>query len=111
MERVARRKRTRYELLADILQSSRGGAGKTALMYKANLSYEVLSKYLSFLLNNRFLEAREGHYFPSRRGLIYLERFANYQRSKHRVELSENKIQSILPGEERADPVTRRRTS
>jgi len=98
LQRILRRKRTRYELLADILANSRGGAGKTALMYRANLSYEVLTKYLSFLLENRFLEVRNGHFYPSRRGLIYLDRFAIYQRSKHRAEVSEYKIQSILPG-------------
>ncbi len=76
-------------------------------MYKANLSYEVLTKYLDYLLEYRFLVPREGHYFLSRRGLIYLERFANYQRSKQRVELSENKIKSILPGDPSNPTLTR----
>jgi predicted transcriptional regulator len=97
LEKVPRRKRTRYELLADLLQCSKGGARKTALMYRANLSHELLNKYLAFLMKNRFLERRGVYFFPSQRGIIYLQRFANYQRNKNRTVRSEEKIESILP--------------
>jgi predicted transcriptional regulator len=97
LEKPTRRNRTRYELLADLLISSKGGAKKTALMYRANLSFELLNKYLSFLVENGFLERKEGYFFPSQRGLTYLHRFARYQHDKHEMIRSEERIQSILP--------------
>jgi len=65
-------------------------------MFRANLSFTLLSKYLAFLMQNGFLERRDGIYFPSPRGLIYLHRFARYQRAKSDVTKSEEKVRSIL---------------
>lgn len=96
MERIPRRKRTRYELLADLLQSSKGGVRKTAMMYRANLSHKVLNKYLSLLIENGLIEKKGGYFFLSRRGVAYLRRFALYQHNKNEMSRSEEKIQSIL---------------
>ena len=42
------RRRSNIEVIADILRL--GEAGKTEIMYSANMSYFQLQKYLSFLL-------------------------------------------------------------
>jgi len=42
------RRRSSIEVIADILRL--GEAGKTEIMYSANMSYFQLQKYLSFLL-------------------------------------------------------------
>ena len=42
------RKRSSIEIIADMLRL--GEAGKTEMMYSANMSYFQLSKYLNFLL-------------------------------------------------------------
>jgi predicted transcriptional regulator len=41
--------RTRVEILASILKVASGGALKTHIMYKANLSHRQLERYLGFL--------------------------------------------------------------
>jgi predicted transcriptional regulator len=96
LEAAPRHKRTKYELLAALLESSKGGCRKTTLMFRANLSFTLLNKYLSFLIENGFLEREDGIFFPSPRGLTYLHRFARYQRAKSDVTKSEEKVRSIL---------------
>ncbi len=43
------RRRSSMEVIADMLRL--GEAGKTEIMYSANMSYSQLQKYLSFLLH------------------------------------------------------------
>jgi predicted transcriptional regulator len=95
-DRAGRRKRNRYELLADLLQSSKGGARKTNLMFRANLSFVLLNKYLNFLLEKGFLESKDGFFFPTREGLTYLQRFARYSRARDSMKRSEEKVVSSL---------------
>ena len=47
-------KRSRIEVMADILRL--GEAGKTQIMFQANLSYVQLQKYLRYLTGEGFLE-------------------------------------------------------
>ena len=47
-------KRSRIEVMADILRL--GEAGKTEIMFKANLSYVQLKKYLRYLTDEGFLQ-------------------------------------------------------
>ena len=96
LDRLGRRKRTRYELLADLLQSSKGGAKKTNLMFRANLSFDLLNKYLKFLLDNGLLEMKDDLFFPTHAGLVYLQRFARYCRARDHMMRSEEKVQSSL---------------
>ena len=48
--------RTRIEILASILKVAQGGALKTHIMYKANLSHKQLTKYLQFVIGNQLLQ-------------------------------------------------------
>ncbi|MDA4123946.1 MAG: winged helix-turn-helix domain-containing protein [Thaumarchaeota archaeon] len=92
----SRRKRNSYELLAEMLISSRGGARKTTIMFRANLSFQLLTKYLTILLTNGFLEFEDGFFRPSPKGLSFLRRFAKYQRAKNDVRKSEELVRSYL---------------
>ncbi len=47
-------KRSRIEVMADILRL--GEAGKTQIMFEANLSYIQLQKYLRYLTEGGFLQ-------------------------------------------------------
>ena len=49
-------RRSSVEVIADILRL--GEAGKTEIMYSANMSYRQLQRYLSFLTREEFLERR-----------------------------------------------------
>jgi predicted transcriptional regulator len=55
MENVNRR-RDRHEIVAEILETAKGGAIKTNIMYKARLSFGQLSEYLPMLVEKGFLE-------------------------------------------------------
>ncbi len=45
-------RRSNIEIIADMLRVGENGAGKTEIMYSANMSYSQLQKYLSFLLSH-----------------------------------------------------------
>jgi len=48
------RRRSSIEVIADMLRL--GEAGKTEMMYSANMSYFQLQKYLNFLLQQRLID-------------------------------------------------------
>jgi len=49
-------RRDRHDIVAEILETARGGAIKTHIMYKARLSYGQLNDYLTSLVESGFLE-------------------------------------------------------
>jgi predicted transcriptional regulator len=48
-------RRSNIEIIADMLRVGENGAGKTEIMYSANMSYAQIQKYLGFLLNRGFI--------------------------------------------------------
>lgn len=55
-ERISANHRGNFDIIADILDASYGGAGKTSLMYRCNLSFKQLKGYSRFLLGNGMLQ-------------------------------------------------------
>jgi predicted transcriptional regulator len=55
MER-ARRRRSRIEVICDILSEALGGANKTRLMYHCNLNFMRFNRYLQELLDAGLIE-------------------------------------------------------
>ena len=57
-----------------MLDSARGGASKTKIMYKAYLSYSQLVEYMTYLQKNRLIAQVEGTdlYRPTEKGLVFL---------------------------------------
>ena len=49
------RRRSNVEIMADMLRVGENGAGKTEIMYSANMSYSQIQKYLGFLLSHGFI--------------------------------------------------------
>ncbi len=49
------RRRSNIEIIADMLRVGKNGAGKTEIMYSANMSYAQIQKYLGFLLSHGFI--------------------------------------------------------
>ena len=55
-QRVAvSRRRSNIEIIADMLRVGENGAGKTEIMYSANMSYSQIQKYLEYLVNQGFV--------------------------------------------------------
>ena len=57
-----------------MLDSARGGATKTKIMYRAYLSYSQLVEYMIFLQKNKLIALKEGTdlYRPTEKGLKFL---------------------------------------
>ena len=53
------RRRSNIEIIAEMLKVGENGAGKTKIMYNANLSYTQIQKYLGFLLGEGFINKME----------------------------------------------------
>ena len=73
-------RRSNIEVMADILKL--GQAGKTEIMYSANMSYRQLQRYLEFLTQRGFIEiTKVGNpvttYKVNRRGLRLLKSIDN----------------------------------
>ena len=73
-------RRSNIEVIADILRL--GEAGKTEIMYSANMSYRQLQKYLEFLTQAGFIERVKLSnpvvtYKVTRRGLKLLRNIDN----------------------------------
>ena len=52
---AASRRRSNIEIIADMLRVGENGAGKTEIMYSANMSYTQIQKYLDYLVNQGFI--------------------------------------------------------
>jgi predicted transcriptional regulator len=52
---IMNRRRSNIEIIADMLRVGENGAGKTEIMYSANMSYAQVQKYLGFLLGHGFI--------------------------------------------------------
>lgn len=67
-------KRSSMEILQDIIRLAKSGQKKTRIMYGANLSYDMLNKYLEFLTVKGFLvlDAKTGRYGVTTAGHEFL---------------------------------------
>jgi len=50
------RRRSDIEIIADMLKVGENGAGKTEIMYSANMSYSQIQKYLGYLVSQGFID-------------------------------------------------------
>ncbi|HEY82258.1 MAG TPA: hypothetical protein G4O01_03095 [Dehalococcoidia bacterium] len=50
------RRRSDIEIIADMLTVGENGAGKTEIMYSANMSYSQIQKYLGYLVAQGFID-------------------------------------------------------
>ena len=50
------RRRSNIEIIAEMLKIGENGAGKTKIMYNANLSYSQIQKYLGYLISQGFVD-------------------------------------------------------
>lgn len=79
---ISNNHRGNLDIIADILGASDGGAKKTYLMYRCNLSFKQLKSYSSFLLGNGLLhlakeETDNGMLQITRKGKEFLRAYKN----------------------------------
>jgi predicted transcriptional regulator len=81
--------RSDLDIIADILKvAANGGARKTQILYRANLSYRLLQKYLNDALEARLLRFEDGdkRYVLTSKALQFLSVYKEYaKRNRHVV--------------------------
>lgn len=80
--------RNRFAIIADILEAVSKNAKKTQIMYKANLSYKVLQKYLMEITNATLIyySPEENCYKLTVRGQEFIQVYKQYCRYSKNVE-------------------------
>jgi predicted transcriptional regulator len=80
--------RGRLDIIADILQIAKGKAKKTQIMYQANLSYKVLQRYLTEIVEASLInyELAEQNYVLTQKGREFLETYKDYFKANKLVE-------------------------
>lgn len=69
-------RRTSLDVYVDILQAAETGANKTRLVYRANLNFEIIKRYMKNLIENGLLEEKiEGKFFTTKKGLQFIEQY------------------------------------
>jgi len=66
--------RSSFEIIAEILETSKNGAKKTRIMYSCGLSYRFVQKYLGFLLETGLLSLGTS-YYTTDDGMRFLRKY------------------------------------
>ncbi|MGB9841291.1 MAG: winged helix-turn-helix domain-containing protein [Candidatus Bathyarchaeales archaeon] len=87
--------RGRLDIIADILRAVSQNAKKTQIMYQANLSYQVLQKYLSEVSEALLIEfnCQDQCYVLTDKGKAFLEAYKEYSRDYLYLEKRLNEIE------------------
>lgn len=85
--------RDRLQIIADVLSAAAEGAKKVHIMYRANLSYALLSRYLKEVVNSGLIALDSGdRYGLTRRGREFLERFSEYSKRYNKIQEQLNDV-------------------
>jgi predicted transcriptional regulator len=71
-------KRRRVDIVADVLDVAVEGAKKTRIMRSANLSHDLLKKYLEDAVGLGLLRANDGSYETTEKGREFLKLYAQF---------------------------------
>jgi predicted transcriptional regulator len=86
--------RSRLDIIADILHVVSQSAKKTQIMYKANLSYKVLTKYLTEVSEASLVdfECEKQCYMLTAKGREFMEAYKKYSRGNRHLKKRLNEI-------------------
>jgi len=65
-------RRSRIDIIVDLLEVTKNGVNKTAIVYKTNLNFRLANKYLLPLVKQGLIEKKSDKYFTSDTGKIFL---------------------------------------
>lgn len=93
-----RKNRSRLQIAVDILMVTKDGSNKTRIMYQANLSFELLRRYLDFLTRSGLLKTvrNEKSYVTTEKGYAFLEEYHEFQRYSEIVETKRRTLERDL---------------
>lgn len=67
------KKRDFLSIVADILEAAHSGTSKTRIMHSANLSFQLLEKYLETVISLGLIEVKGSAYTLTDRGRVFLK--------------------------------------
>ncbi|KCZ72502.1 putative transcriptional regulator [Candidatus Methanoperedens nitroreducens] len=67
-------RRSRIDIIIDVLEVAKMGANKTSVVYKTNLNFKLADKYLELLQNQGLVENRTDKYITTDKGKVFLEK-------------------------------------
>ncbi len=71
-------RRNDLDICADLLNVAKSGAKKTQLVYKANLNFKIIKKYIKRLSEYGFLGSEGGQYFTTEEGNRFLTQYREF---------------------------------
>lgn len=78
--------RDRLSIIAAILIAASSGASKTRIMNAANLSFNLLEKYLAVSVNAGLIELTGQRYQLTQQGKDYIREFRQFQENYEKVQ-------------------------
>ncbi len=67
--------RNNMDITAELLYVAKNGARKTHLVYKANLNFVLIKKYLVRLTENGLLESVDERFYTTDKGARFLDQY------------------------------------
>lgn len=67
-------RRSRIDIIIDILEVAKEEVHKTAIVYKANLNFTLADKYLAILQKHDLIENKSDKYTATEKGKKFLEK-------------------------------------
>jgi len=71
-------RRNNLDIYADIVKVTNGGAKKTQIVYKCNLNFKIIKKYLAILIEKEFVEHKGKLYFSTTKGKAFLTQYREF---------------------------------
>ena len=71
-------RRNNLDISAEILQVAQTGAKKTQIVYKANLNFLLVKKYLKNLIEKGFVNKNDTRYYTTENGRDFLIRYQEF---------------------------------
>jgi len=76
-----KRKRSETDIFAEILYlANEGGVKKTSIVYKANLNFKIVDRFLSDLLESGLIEVKDKIYETTDRGITFLHHYEELEK-------------------------------
>jgi predicted transcriptional regulator len=73
--------RDRLSIIADVLEVAKQGANKTRIMFIANLSFNLLEKYLDTAVEAELVKIENSKYTLTKKGWVYLKQYQHFHES------------------------------
>ncbi len=67
-------RRSRIDIVVDILGVAKNGVNKTAMVYRTNINFTLAEKYIELLEKQGFLETNSEKYITTDKGKIFLQK-------------------------------------